>query len=180
MADGMINIYSDDDFLSAHRQYKKIIGVYVLAAAVYALFVAAAILYYISLPYKDSAQTVVKVIFGVVTAAFVIFSYPYLGIKVRRIKAYHRLLGGISAGLKNTDIAYFSHIDDWEEYDKVDVNVLVFKKWNGKKREWDERKLYIDAEKDVPGFKENEEVRVVTFGNIIVQYRSTGNFCEDK
>lgn len=174
----MIDVYNDEDLLSAYKQYKRIIGVYVLVAAVYAAFVAATIIYYISLPYKDSAQTTVKVIFGVVTAAFILFSYPYLGIKLRRIKAYYRLLSGVSAGYKNTDVAYFSHIDDWEDYDRVDVNVLVFKKWNGKKREWDERKLYIDAEKDVPEFRENEEVRVVTFGNIIVQYCSTGNFCE--
>lgn len=176
----MTDVYSDDDLFSARRQYKTIMFVYVLIAAAYAAFVAAAIIYYISLPYKDSAQTTVKVVFGIVTALFVLFSYPYLGIKMRRIKAYCRLLGGISAGIKGTDTAYFSHIDDWDVYDKVDVNVLVFKKWNGKKRVWDERKLYIDAEKDVPEFKENEEVQVVTFGNVIIQYRSPGNFCEDK
>lgn len=174
----MIDIYSDEDLFSACRQYKKIVCFYIAVAAAYALAVIAAVLFYISLPYKDSAQTTVKIIFGVVTGLFILFSYPYLGIKVRRVKAYYRLLSGISAGYKNTDVAYFSHIDDWEEYDRVDVNVLVFKKWNSKKREWDERKLYVDAEKDVPEFKENEEVRVVTFGNIIVQYCATGNFCE--
>jgi len=176
----MVSIYQDEDLLSAYKQYKKIFYFYVAAAAVYAAFLAAMVLLFVSLPYEDPAQTTIEVVFGVVTGIFIIFSYPYLGIKFRRVKAYYKLLGGISEGIKNVDVSYFSHIDDWEVYDGVDVNVLVFKKWNEKKREWDERKLYVDAEKDLPEFKENEEVRAVTFGNIVVQYCSTGNFCEDK
>lgn len=176
----MISIYRDEDLVEAYKQYKKIFLFYAAIAAVYAVFLAAIIAYYVSLPYEDPAQTTVKIIFGVVTGAFIIFSFPYLEIKFRRIKAYYKLLGGISSGIKNVDVSYFSHIDDWDVYDGVDVNVLVFKKWNEKKQEWDERKLYVDAEKDLPEFKENEEVRAVTFGNIVVQYCSTGNFCEDK
>jgi len=174
----MTDIYTDEDLISIYRQYKKILFGYIAVAAIYVAFLAWAVVFYVSLPYNDPAQTTIKVVFGVVTAAFVFFSYPYIGIKLRRAKAYYRLLSGVSAGIKNTDVAYFSHIDDWEVYDRVDVNVLVFKKWNGKKREWDERKLYIDAEKDVPEFKENEEVLFVTFGNVLVSYRSTGNFCK--
>lgn len=174
----MISVYADDDLFEAYRQYRRIKMLYVAIAALYAAIVIAIALLYISLPYKDPMQTPYKVIFGVITGAFIIFSYPYLGIKLRRSKAYYRLLLGASVGIKNTSIAFFDRIDDWEVKDRVDVNVLVFKKWNEKKREWDERKLYIDAEKDVPEFTQNEEVLTVTYGNVIISYEETGNHCE--
>lgn len=172
----MITIYDDDDFFAAYRQYKRIIFVYALIAVIYAAGVIAIGATYISLPYGDSNQTLLKVIFGIITGIFVIFSYPYLGVKMRRSAAYYKLLKGASVGIKETNLAYFDRIDDWEVKDRVDVNVLVFKTWNGKKREWDERKQYIDAEKDVPEFKENEEVLTVTYGNVIISYAETGNF----
>lgn len=173
----MISVYTDDDLLEAFRQYRRIKIFYAAIAALYAAIVVVIVFAYISLPYNDSMQTVYKVIFGVATGAFVIFSYPYLGIKLRRSKAYFKLLAGASVGIKNTSIAFFDRIDDWEVKDRVDVNVLVFKKWNEKKGEWDERKLYIDAEKDVPEFTQNEEVLTVTYGNVIISYKETGNHC---
>jgi len=174
----MTTIYTDEDLLDAFKQYRRIKMFYAAIAVLYAAIVVAIVLIYISLPYKDPAQTPLKVVFGVVTGVFIIFSYPYLGIKLRRSKAYYKLLSGASVGIKNTSIAFFDRIEDWEVKDRVDVNVLVFKRWNEKKGEWDERKLYIDAEKDVPEFKQNEEVLAVTYGNVLISYTQTGNYCE--
>lgn len=98
---------------------------------------------------------------------------------MHRSKHYCRFLKNISLGIKEHSVAYFSHIDDWETKDRVDVNVFVFKTWNKKKQEWDYRNVYIDAEKTPPEFQENEEISYVTEGNTLVQFERTGRFAPE-
>lgn len=176
----MITIYEDSDYLDALKQYRKIKLLYVAVALLYVLLLAACMIWNVSLPYDSPTATPIKIITSLITIAFILFSFPYCDIKIRRVKAYCRLLRNLSEGIKEKGKAFFSHIDDWETKDRVDVNVLVFKTWNSKKVQWDYLNVYVDAEKELPEFKENEEVEYITEGNVLISYRKTGNFCKNK
>ncbi len=172
----MISIYHDDDMHYAYKQYRGIVNVYILVALIYAIVCITCLVLYVSLPYNSPYHTFYKVVISICSALFIIFSYPYIGITMFRSRSYFKLLKNISLGLKSKDVAYFSYIDDWSTKDNVDLNVLVFKKWNVKKRKWEENNVYVDAEKELPIFEENEEVALILHGNVLVQYERTGNF----
>lgn len=175
----MIRIYEDDDYLNAIKQYRRILFFFLCVTALYVILCIGSIVWNLSLPYNSSSSIIIKVLIGVITAIYVVFVYIYGGIKIHRSKYYCRMLKILSRGIKEKGLAYFSHIDDWETKDKVDVNVLVFKTWNVKKQKWDERNVYVDAEKELPEFKENEEVLYITQGNVLVEYAKTGNFYQE-
>lgn len=175
----MIKFFDDADYDKALEQYRKIKTVYLAICLFYAILMIVSVVFYMTLPYADPLQVAVKWEASVLTALFILFSFPYCGIKMHRSRFYCKMLKNISTGIKERGKAYFSHVDDWEVKDHVDVNVYVFKTWNEKKQAWEFRNVYIDAEKTPPEFEENEEIAYITEGNVLVEYERTGNFFQN-
>lgn len=171
----MTVIFNDDDLIQAFRQKRRIFWFYMLILAVFVLICLACLIYYINLPYKDKLQAVPKWIVYVASFAFVIFSFPYLGIKHLRIRKYYKLISYLSVGLKQVNESIFLRYEDYENKDGVDLYVLIFSEWNVKKSEYMDRKIFCDKEKPLPEFSEGDVVRYLSQGNLMVAYEIIGH-----
>ena len=167
----MVNVYTDADLHSVCRQKKRILGVFWGITLFYAVFCLAFWIYFMSLPYADPMQTLPKALVFVATGAYVIFVFPFMGIKFGRVRRYYRMLYYLSEGMKNAEVNYFLCFEKKDlQKDYVDVNSCVFTTWNKKKNEWMEREAYFDMEKPLPDFEEGDLVRYVVQSNFIVCY----------
>lgn len=166
----MTKLYSDRDLLAAHAQKRRILGIFLGVLAVYFLALVGFTVYYIMLPYADPNGTWVIVVTSVLTALFIAFAFPYMGISYKRCRAYCKMLRYISLGLKEGAVAPFEEVDDWTTRDGVDVNVADFSIPNVKRDGTMTRQVYVDGEKDFPPFEEGDVVRMVTQGNLLLEY----------
>ena len=90
------------------------------------------------------------------------------------------MLRYISLGLKEGAVAPFEEVDDWTTRDGVDVNVADFSVPNVKRDGTMTRQVYVDGEKDFPPFEAGMTVRMVTQGNLLLEYEILENHSEDK
>ncbi len=168
----MISVYNDADYLAIYKQKKKLWAIFCVATAAYLAYCVAWLIFYISLPYNDPMQNLVKWMVYLATAFYVVLIFPYLAIKYSRVRRYFKLVGFLSSGLKNEEKNYFYC---WEEKslqkDNIDVIGCVFETWNKKKCEWMDREAYWDLEKPLPALDSGDYVQYITQSNFIVQYR---------
>lgn len=144
----MTTIYNDGDFNKIRTQKQRAFQVFLGVTAAYLAFCIGWLIYYVSLPYADPMQTLPKVCVYVASALYVIFVFPFMGIKYHRIRRYYKMIYYLSEGLKNAEENYFVGFERKElQKDYVDVISCVFKTWNRKKSEWMEREAYLDSEK---------------------------------
>ena len=166
----MIKLYSDTDLLDALKQKRKLYFIFWLVTAfVIAGFIACVVLYLL-LPYHDERGNIIVVVTSVLIALYLFFCFPYCGISLKRIRSYCKMLSFISEGLKESAVLPFEDIEDWTTRDGVDVNVAVFGVKNIKRDEVMHRHIYIDGEKDFPPFAVGDMVRLVTQGNLLIEY----------
>ena len=166
----MIKIYEDSDLWNAYRQKRRILAIfYAITAFAVAAFVTLVVLY-TQLPYNSPDGKWIIVATSVLAALYTAFAFPYMGISFKRCRAYCKMLRYISVGLKDTALHPFKGIDDWTTHDGVDVNVAVFSVHNHKREEDMERQVFVDGEKDFPPFEEGKSVRMVTQGNLLIEY----------
>ena len=92
----MTVIFNDSDLLSAYSQKRKIFWFYMLVLAVFAALCITCLVVFMNMPYKAPAQAIPKWIVYVASVLFVIFSFPYLGIKYLRIRKYYKLIAYLS------------------------------------------------------------------------------------
>lgn len=164
-------VYNDADFMSAVAQRKKILGVFFAVTFAYVAFCVGWMIYFISLPYSDPMQALPKWMIWVATALYVIFLFPYMGIKYHRVNRYYRLLYTISEGIKNEEKCYFAYFAEKDlQKECVDVISCVFKTWNKKKQEWMEREVYFDVEKEWPDLEQGDFVHYVVQSNFLIRY----------
>ena len=167
----MVSVYSDANFAAVHKQKKTILGVFWGVTLFYLAFCIAWLVYYISLPYKDSMQFLPKLCVFVASALYVVFVFPFMGIKFGRVRRYYKMLYYLSEGIKNEEINYFLCFEKKDlQKDFVDVVSCVFTTWNKKKNEWREREVYFDLEKPLPDFEQGDLVKYVVQSNFLVQY----------
>lgn len=145
-------------------------GGFFAATGIWLAVLAGFIAYYVLLPYEDPNGTWVIAVTAVWTAIYLVFLFPYMGISFKRCNAYCKLLKYISLGLKEYAVAPFEGIDDWTTHDGVDVNVADFSVPNIKRDGMMTRQVYVDGEKDFPPFEEGCPVRLVTQGNLLIEY----------
>ena len=168
----MTNVYSDADYLAVYKQKRKIYGVFWGITAVYALYCAIWLVFYISLPYAHPLQTLVKLCVWSVSAVYVVFCFIYLTIKGGRCRKYFKMLTLLSEGLKQEERNYFYEFASKAlQKDNIDVMGCVFETWSKKKQEWLDREAYWDEEKPLPPFESGDYVQYITQGNIILQYQ---------
>ena len=164
-------VYEDKDFLAVIAQRKRILGVFFAVTAVYAAFCIGWLIYFIGLPYADPGQALPQWLVGIATVLYVVFLFPFMGIKFHRVNRYYKLLYTISEGIKGDEKCYFAFFAEknvQKEY--VDVVSCVFKTWNKKKQEWMEREVYIDVEKDWPDLEQGDFVHYVVQSNFLIRY----------
>ncbi len=167
----MVSVYKDADYLSAYKQKQKIWWGFMGVTLFYLACCIAWLVYYISLPYADPMQALPKWCVWVATALYVIFLYPYMGIKFSRVRRYFKMLTYVSTGLKHEEINYFYCFDEKTlQKDNIDVDACVFETWSKKKCEWMEREAYFDPEMSRPPFESGDYVRYITQSNFVIQY----------
>ncbi len=164
-------VYSDADFLAVIKQRKKVLGVFWGVTLAYVALCAGLLVYYIGLPYNAAEQALPKWFVWIASAIYVIFLFPFMGIKYHRVNRYYKLLHTISEGIKNEEKCYFAFFAEKDlQKENVDVISCVFKIWNAKKQEWMEREVYFDVEKDWPDLEQGDLVRYVVQSNFLVRY----------
>lgn len=167
----MTSVYNDAHYLGVYKQKQKIWWTFIAVTLVYAIFCVSWWIYYMSLPYEDPMQALPMTCVYVATALYVVFSFPFLGIKFSRVRRYFKMLSYVSEGLKMEEKNYFYCFDEKSlQKDNIDVIACVFETWNKKKSEWMERETYFDPEMPLPQFESGDYVRYVSQSNFVIQY----------
>ena len=164
-------IYKDADFLAAVTQRKRVFGVFLTVTLVYLAFCIGWLIYYIGLPYNDPMQALPKWMVWIASTLYMVFTFPFMGIKYHRVNRYYKLLYTISEGIKSEEKCYFAFFAEKDlQKESVDVVSCVFKTWNKKKQEWMEREVYFDVEKEWPDLEQGDFVRYVVQSNFLIRY----------
>ncbi len=167
----MVTVYKDADYLAAYKQKQRIWWTFVGVTLCYVAFCVAWLIYYISLPYADPMQALPKWCVYVVSAIYVVFLFPFMGIKFSRANKYCKMMGFLSTGLKNEEKNYFYCFDEKTlQKDNIDVLSCVFETWNKKKCEWLEREAYFDPEMPLPPFESGDYVHYIVQSNFVIEY----------
>ena len=166
----MIKLYSDEDLWSAVMQRRRLLAIFLSLLCLWLGGVAGCIAWYALLPYKDPMQTWVIVITCSITALFIMFAFPFMGISFKRCNAYVKMLKAYSKGLKEFFTAPYEGVDDWVTHDGVDVNVANFSVPNHKRDGMMTRHVYVDGEKQYPPFEEGRRVSMILMGNNLLEY----------
>lgn len=166
----MTRLYRDVDLWNAYKQRKRILSGFFIATGLFLAGFFAVFIYFLMLPYEDPNGTWATAVACILAALYIIFLFPYMGICFKRANAYFRMLRYISVGLKEYTVAPFSGIEDWTTVDGVDVNVATFRVHNYKRDEDMIRQIYVDGEKDFPPFEEGQSVRMISQGNLLIEY----------
>ncbi len=166
----MVKLYSDADYWDAYLQRRKILAVFLSVTGACLLGFIALTVAYTQLPYRDPAGPWIIAATCVLVGLYMIFAFPFAGIKFKRCNSYCKMLKFISVGMKEHTIAPFLEIEDWITRDGVDCNVAVFAAKNIKKDELLKRQIYIDGEKEFPPFEEGKLVHIVSQGNLLIEY----------
>ena len=81
------------------------------------------------------------------------------------------MCNNLLTGLREDNIAEFLRYDQRIcDKDGVDCRALIFSEWNKFKNEYFDRKVLVLAEKPFPELKENQKIRFITQGNVLVSY----------
>ena len=167
----MTQFFCNDQYLMAKKQRNVTLAIYLIILGVY-LFISVGLwLWFRTMPYMADEITTVKLIHYPLTFVFVIFSFIYLGIKYRRVNKYYKLTNNLIVGLKETSTGSFFECDEsLRTKDGVDFKSLVFIEWNKYKDDFYERHVLVLREMEFPKFEENQNVRYVTQGNVLISY----------
>lgn len=166
-----LSVYQDADYLSALKQKRKIFTVFMAVTLFYAAFCIGWWIYFMSLPYASPKEILPRLLVYVISALYVIFVFPFMGIKYSRVSRYCKMLYFVGEGMKTEEKYYFYQFRERTlQKDNIDVISAVFAYWDPKKQEWREREVYCDAEKPLPAIESGDYVRYVTQSNFIVEY----------
>ena len=167
----MVSVYQDADFLAAYKQKQKIFHVFMGVTIFYLAFCIFWIIFHVGLPYKDPMDALPKTMVYVSTALYVIFAFPFVGIKFSRSRKYYKMLYYLSEGMKSEECNYFYCFREKSlQKENIDVVGCVFETWNKKKQEWMDREAYCDCEKELPPFESGDYVRYIVQSNFVIQY----------
>ena len=167
----MIDYFIDKDYFAVKKQRKKVLLGYFAVLAVYLVICLGLFLWYRTMPYMSPKITTAKILVFAVSAVFVIFSFIYLGIPYKRVNRYHKLAYNIMTGIKETSTGKIVRYEDKILVkDGVDFKLLIFSEWNKYKRDFYERQVYVFTDMEFPKFEENQNVKHVTVGNVLLSY----------
>ncbi len=167
----MIEFYKKEQLEQIKLQKRKSLKIYFSVVALFVLISLGLCWWFTTLTYKSPLEPAVRWPEYLVTASFIVFSFIFLGIKYKRERKYCKMLINIETGRKETSIGSFFEYDDRIFMkDGVDVKSIIFLEWNKNKQDFFERKVLVLAEMKFPVFEENQNVKYVTHGNVLVEY----------
>lgn len=167
----MIDYFVEEDFFKAKDQRKKVLIGFYCVLAVYLVLCVGLFLWYRTLPYQSPTIATVKAILYVLTAIMVIFSFIYMGIYFKRINRYYRMTYNMLTGIRETSTGSFlEYNEELQDKDGVDFKSLIFIEWNKYKKDFFERKVLVFDEREFPEFKESQNVKYITQGNVLISY----------
>lgn len=167
----MVQYFKEQDYINAKAQRKKVLILYFIILGIYLIISAGLFIWYRTLPFMSDKIGLVKFIQHSLSALFVIATFIYLGIPYRRVNRYYKKTFNMFTGLRETSTgSFFEYDESVQDKDGVDFKALVFVEWNKYKNDFFERKVLVFAEREFPEFKEGENVRYVTQGNVLIEY----------
>ena len=119
-------VYSDADFLAVIKQRHRILNVFFGVTFAFLAFCIGWLIYYWGLPYNDPMQALPKTMIFVFTGVYIIFLFPFMGIKYSRVNHYYRLLATISEGRKTEETCYFAFFA-MKELQKINFGQISLK-----------------------------------------------------
>lgn len=166
-----IEYFHFEEIEKVKKQKKITLAIYFIALALYVIASGIIFWWYLTLPYKSSSITLVRVSEYSISGVFVIFSFIYLGIVYKRVKKYYKLCSHFKDGIKEVYTGSFFEYDETIQVkDGVDFKALIFIEWNKYKNDFFERKVLVFNEKPFPVIEEKANVRYVTQGNVLLKY----------
>ena len=163
--------FKESYFTEAQKQRKRVLIWFYVVIGVYAFISLGLFLWYRTLPYHSDVINAVKFIHYSLSALFVVFVFIYMGIPFKRVNRYYRLTRNMCAGIKETSTGSFiEYSEELQDKDGVDFKALIFLEWNKYKKDFYERKVLVFYQEEFPEFKEGQNVRYVTQGNVLVEY----------
>ncbi len=103
----------------------------------------------------------------IVSVLWAIFVVSYWGLKGSRIKKYYHLLKDMNEGLEKNITGAVESIDtSINVKDTLDFYLILLRE-DGVEDDTPARKLYFDASKKLPDYKEGARLEVCLFGNYI-------------
>ncbi|MBQ9734744.1 MAG: hypothetical protein IJV95_02675 [Clostridia bacterium] len=167
----MVEYFLEKHYLDAKKQRKTTLNIYFMIMGLYLIASVALYWWYRTLPYLHSNITTVKIIHYSLTAIAVIFSFIYLGIPYKRVNRYYKLTYNLMTGIRETSTgSFFEYDETLQDKDGVDFKSLVFIEWNKYKNDFFERKVLVFDEMPFPELKENQNVKYITQGNVLISY----------
>ena len=167
----MTEYFVEKDYYEAMKQKKRVWRIYLCIAALYLVLSVGLFLWYRTLPYMSPKINTVKFIHYSITVVMTIFSFIYIGIYYKRVNRFYKLSYNLLTGLKETSTGSFLEYDETlQDKDGVDFKSLIFIEWNKYKKDFYERKVLVFDERPFPEFKENQNVKYVTQGNVLISY----------
>ncbi len=167
----MTDYFVEKDYQDVMKQKKRVWRIYLCIAALYLLLSVGLFLWYRTLPYMSSKISTVKFIHYSLTVVMTIFSFIYIGIYYKRVNRFYKLCYNLLTGIKETSTGSFLEYDETlQDKDGVDFKALIFIEWNKYKKDFYERKVLVFDERPFPEFKENQNVKYVTQGNVLISY----------
>ena len=167
----MTDYFVEKDYYDVMKQKKRVWRIYLCIAALYLVLSVGLFLWYRTLPYMSPKINTVKFIHYSLTVVMTIFSFIYIGIYYKRVNRFYKLSYNLLTGLKETSTGSFLEYDETlQDKDGVDFKSLIFIEWNKYKKDFYERKVLVFDERPFPEFKENQNVKYVTQGNVLISY----------
>ncbi len=167
----MIDYYVKEDLEKVKKQRNNTLTFYLITLGIFVFLCVGFILWYLTLPYMSPTISTLKWIHYPIIGVFIIYSFIFLGVKFKRVNKFYHLVLNLETGLRETSTGSFFEYDETiQDKDGVDFKSLIFLEWNKYKKDFYERKVLVFDEREFPKFNENDNVRYVTQGNVLISY----------
>jgi hypothetical protein len=167
----MIDYYTSEIYLSALKQKRRVLTIYLILLGAYILFSAGMLFWFSTLTYKSNTVLTIKLIHYPISFVFFVFSIFYIGIKYKRVKRFCVECNFLENGIRETSEAtFFEYSEDRQDKNGVDFKALIFLEWNKYKKDYYERKVLVFYELPFPEMEIDAKYRFVTQGNVLIKY----------
>ncbi len=167
----MENYFKEEHLTEIKKQRTKTLIIYFVVLAIYLAFCASNLVIFIFQPYGSKYLTLIKIVNGVGTAIFIVFSFIYLAIPFKRVNKYYKMCISLLTGLQTTSVCHFvENTDELTEKDGVDMKSITLLEWSEKKKDYFERKVLVFYDRPFPEIPEKAKLKIITVGNLLLKY----------
>ncbi len=166
-----MDYFTEAEFLAAKKRKKILLGVFFCVLAVYLAVSAVFFVFYLRMPFESPKILPIKIGQHATSVVFIVGMFFYMCVPFKRANKYYKMLYNMKTGIRETSTgSFFEYDESLQEKDGVDCKALVFLEWNKYKNDLFERKVLVFYDRPFPEFNENDNVRFVTQGNVLISY----------